>query len=104
MFVFGDFNVHHKHWRSSSGAADRPGELCCSEMILLIMFNFPTGIPDCDSHSPPLLDLYIPSDASICSAMTFLAWRNSGHVAVLISIDFLPNSKGNVPFHSTAYD
>ena len=75
-----------------------------SRMILLIMFNFPTGILHCDSHSPVLLDLYISSDASICSAMPFVAWRNSGHVAVLISIDFLPNSKGNVRFHSTAYD
>ena len=29
------------------------------------MFNFPTQIPDCDSHSPALLDLYLSSDASI---------------------------------------
>ena len=29
------------------------------------MFNFPTQIPDCDSHSPALVDLYLSSDASI---------------------------------------
>ena len=29
------------------------------------MFNVPTQIPDCDSHSPALLDLYLSSDASI---------------------------------------
>ena len=31
------------------------------------MVNFPTQIPDCDFHSPALLDLFISSDASICS-------------------------------------
>ena len=35
------------------------------------MVNFPTWIPDCDSHSPVLLDLFISSDASICSTMAF---------------------------------
>ena len=29
------------------------------------MVNFPTRIPDCDFHSPALLDLFISSDASI---------------------------------------
>ena len=28
MFVFGDFNVHHKDWLTYSGGTDRPGELC----------------------------------------------------------------------------
>ena len=27
VFVFGDFNVHHKDWLTYSGATDRPGEL-----------------------------------------------------------------------------
>ena len=35
------------------------------------MVNFPTRIPDCDSHSPALLDLFLSSDASICSTMGF---------------------------------
>ena len=36
------------------------------------MANFPTRIPECDSHSPALLDLSISSsDASICSTLTF---------------------------------
>ena len=35
------------------------------------MVNFPTWIPDCDSHSPVLLDLFISSEASICSTMAF---------------------------------
>ena len=28
VFVFGDFNVHHKDWLTFSGGTDRPGELC----------------------------------------------------------------------------
>ena len=31
------------------------------------MVQFPTWIPGCDSHSPALLDLFISSQASICS-------------------------------------
>ena len=35
------------------------------------MVNFPTRIPDFDSHSPALLELFLSSDASICSTMAF---------------------------------
>ena len=28
VFVFGDFNVHHKDWLTFSGGTDRPGGLC----------------------------------------------------------------------------
>ena len=28
VFVFGDFNVHHKDWVTNSGGTDWPGELC----------------------------------------------------------------------------
>ena len=28
VFVFPDFNVHHKNWLTYSGGTDRPGELC----------------------------------------------------------------------------
>ena len=62
VFVFGDFNVHHKDWLTYSGGTDRPGELCYNFSIsndLTQMVNFPTWIPDCDSHSPALLDISI---------------------------------------------
>ena len=36
------------------------------------MVKFPTRIPDFDSYSPALLDLFISSDASICSTMVSL--------------------------------
>ena len=28
VFVFGDFNVHHKYWLTYSGGTDRSGEVC----------------------------------------------------------------------------
>ena len=55
---------------------------------LIQMVNFPTWIPECDSHSPALLDLFISSDASICSKMAFPPLGNSDHVVVSVSIDF----------------
>ena len=58
VFVFGDFNNHHKDWLTYSGGTDRPGELCYSFSVsidLTQMVNFPTRIPDCDSHRPALL-------------------------------------------------
>ena len=67
------------------------------------MVNFITWIPDCDSHSPALLDLFIYSDTSICSTVVFPPLGNSDHV-VSVSIDFPINSKQDAPFHHIAYD
>ena len=75
VFVFGDFNIHHKDWLTYSGGTDTLGELYYSFSIsnnLTRMVNFPTQIPDCDSHSLALLDLFLSSDASICSTMVML--------------------------------
>ena len=107
VFVFGDFNIHHKDWLTYSGGTDRPGELCYNFSIsndLTQMVNFPTRIPDCDSHSPALLDLFISSDASIYSTMAFRPLGNSDHVVVSVSIDFPSNSQQDAPFHCIAYD
>ena len=108
VFVFGDFNVHHEDWRTYPGENDRPGELCYNSVEisndLTQIVNFPTQIPDCDSHSPALLDLFIPSDASICSTMAFPSLGNSDHVVVSVSVDFPINSKQDTLFHCVAYD
>ena len=91
VFVFGDCNVHCKDWLTNSGGTDRPGEQCCNFSIsndLTQMVNFPTWIPYCDSHSPVLLDLFLSSDASICSTMAFPPLGNSDHVVISVSIDF----------------
>ena len=86
VLVFGDFNVHPL------------------TSILIQIIYFPTRIPDCDSHSPALLDLLLSSDTSICSTMAFPPLGNSDHVVVSVSIDFPINSKQDTPFHLVAYD
>ena len=104
MFLFGDFNVHHKNWLTYSDGTDRPGELCCNFSIsndLTQMVNFPSQIPDCDSRSPALLDLFL-SDTNICLAFPPLG--NSDHVVVSVSIDFPINSKPDSSFYHIAYD
>ena len=61
VFVFGDFNVHHKDWLTYSGGTDQPGELCYNFSIandLTQMVNFPTRTQT-DSHNPGLLDLFL---------------------------------------------
>ena len=68
------------------------------------MVIFPTRIPDCDSHNPALLDLFVTSDPSICSTMAFPSLGNSDHVVVSVSIDFPTNSQRDAPFHRIAYD
>ena len=101
VFVFGDFNVRHKHWRNYSGGTDRPGELCYKFSIsndLTQIVTFLLG------SLTVILDLFISSDASICSIMAFLPSGNSDHVVVSVSIDFPTNSKQDTPFHRVAYD
>ena len=90
FFVFGDFHVHHKDWLTYSGGTDRLGELCYNYVSndLTQMVNIPTRIPDCYSHSPALLGLFISSDTSICSTMDFPPLENSDHVSVSVSIAF----------------
>ena len=73
-----------------------------SQMAITQMVNFPTRIPDRDSHSPALLDLFISSDASICSAMAFPPLGNSDHIVVSVSIDFPSNLQQDTPFHRIA--
>ena len=68
------------------------------------MVNFPTQIPDFHSHSPALLDLFLSSDASICSTMTFPPMGKSDDVVVSIPIDFPSNSQQGALFHHIAYD
>ena len=89
VFVFGDFNVHQKDRLAYSSGTDQLGELCHNFSIsndLTQMVNFPTWIPDCDSHSPALLDFFLSSDTSICSTMAFPPLVNSDHVVVSVSI------------------
>ena len=108
VFTFGDFNVRHKEWLTFSGRTVRPGEICYDfSMIsndLIQMINFPTRIPYCHSHSPALLDLFLSSDASICSTMAISPLGNSDHVVVSVSTDFPSSSKRDAPFRHITYD
>ena len=104
---FGDFNVHHNDRLTYSGETDRSGELCYNFSIsnnLTQMVNFPTQIPDCDSHSPALLDLFLSSDASICSTKALPPLGRFDHVVVSFSIDFPSYSQWDALFHCIAYD
>ena len=95
VFVFGDFNVHHKDWLTYSGGTDQPSELCYNFSIsndLTQNVNFPTRITHCDSHSPALFNLFLSSGASICSTMALPPLVNSDYVVVSVSIDFPSNS------------
>ena len=62
VFVLGDFKIHHKNWLTFSGGNYRPGELYHNLSIsskLTQIVNFPTPMPDCNSHSPARLDLFL---------------------------------------------
>ena len=59
-------------------------------------------IPDCDSNSPAR-DLFISSDARICSIMPF-SWLGNSDVVVSVSNDFISNSKGDALFYHIACD
>ena len=107
VFVVGYFNGHHQDWLAYSGGSDRHGELCYNFSIsndLTQMVSFPTRIPDCDSDSLALLDLFLSSGASIYSTMAFPPLGNCDHVVVSVSIDFPSNSQRDAPFYRKAYD
>ena len=90
VLIFLDINIDHMDWLAYTGETDRPGEFCYSFSIsndLTQIVNFPTWIPDCECHSPALLDLFLSSDAIICFTMAFLPLGSSDHV-VSVSIDF----------------
>ena len=57
---------------------------------------------DCDSAAH--LDLFLSSNAIICSTMAFPVLGNSDHVVVSVSIDFPTNTQRDVLFHCIAYD
>ena len=68
------------------------------------MVKFLTRIPDCDSHSPALLDLFFSSGAITCSTMTSPPLGNSDLTVVSVSINFPPISKRDALFYSLVYN
>ena len=105
--MFFSFNIYHKDWLNYSVGTDQTGELCYNFSIsndLSQMINFPTWIPDCDSHSPALLNLFISSDTSVFCTMAIPSLGNSHHVFVSVSTDFPSYSQRDAPFHRIAYN
>ena len=91
MFVYGDFNVHHKARLTDSGGTYRPSEFCYNFSFssdLIQMVNLPTRIPNPHYHNPAVLDLLILSDASFCSSVTFPPLGNLDQVVVSVSSEF----------------
>ena len=106
-FVFGDFNIHQKDWLTYSGGTDGSGKRCYNFSMsndLIQMVNFLTRIPHQILHSLALLDLFLSSDASICSTMALLPLENSDPVFVSVSIDFPSYSQRDPQFHCIAND
>ena len=103
VFVFGDFNAHHKDRLTYSAGTDRPGECCYNFSILndlTQMVNFPTQIPDCDSHGPALSDLFISANSRICSTIALPLLGNFDHIVVSVSMDFPTNSQWEPRFNA----
>ena len=62
VFVFGDFNVHHSEWLKYSHGTYQPVEYFFNFTIthdLTQVVDFPTGIPDFDTHRSALLDFLL---------------------------------------------
>ena len=106
VFVSGDFNVHHKNWRTYSAVTDRQGELCYNFSIsndLTQMVNFPTQIPVTLTvllfwgYFFLLMLQWLQR-----STMAFPPLGNTDHIVVLVFIDFPTNSKQAAPFHHVA--
>ena len=96
VFVFGDFNVHHKDWLTYSGGTDRSGELCYNSSIsddLTQIVTFPTQIPVCDSHSPALLDLFL------LTLVFVLQWLSLHWESLIMLL-----SQFSLTFHQIHYD
>ena len=104
VFVFGDFSIHHKDWITYSGGTNRHDELCYNFSISRqSYFNFPTQIPDCDSHSPAFLDFFLSSDNSIVLQCLSLHWETL--IMLLSQFQLAFHQIHNmVPFHCIAYD
>ena len=61
------------------------------------MANFPFWIPDCYSHIPAFLDLFIYSDGSIFSAVAFPHWEVLIMLVSQFSLAFHQTQNGMCP-------
>ena len=90
VFLFRDFNVHHKGWLSYSGGTDRPGEIWRD---LLRWSTFLLG-----SLTLALTILHSWIYFYLLMLVAFYPLENSDHAVVSVSVDFLSNSRQDAPF------
>ena len=69
-----------------------------SQITLLRWLTFLLGFQTVILMVLLFLDLFLSSDANICSTMTFPPLGNSDHVLVSVSIGFPSNSQQDAPF------
>ena len=68
------------------------------------IINFPNWIPDNDSYSLALLDLFLASDPSVFPAVVFRPLENSDHlVSFFIGFASNPKDKGGCSFSSHGF-
>ena len=67
------------------------------------MVNLTTAIAYCRSHNVTLSDLFLSSDATVCSTVAFPSLGNSDHVAAAASNDLPSNSTAEVSFHCKTF-
>ena len=105
IFVFGDFNAHHKEWlnHDRSDAAGIHSHNFAISQSLHQTVDFITRIPDRDDHSPSLLDLFLTSNPTICQTSSSSALGKSDHVVVNIQISLNTKAAQESPFHRTLY-
>ena len=104
MFVFGDFNVHHKDWLIYSVGTDRPCELCYNFSTLLRWLTFLLG-----SLAVTLAVLLFWIYFFLLTLLfvlqgLYLQWEILILLLSQFCDDFPSNAKWDVPFHRIAYD
>ena len=92
MFVFGDFNIHHKDWPTYFGGTNSYTWWTLLKFFYLRWWMFLLKL------------LFLSSDTTFFSATAFSPFEISDHVVVRVSIDILSNSKQNVWFNEIVYD
>ena len=103
VFVFEDFNVHHRDWLTYSCGTGRTGKFChnfpYSWSFLLRKLSY--SDPRLWLSQPDSFELFLFSGAST-SAVASPPLKNSDHIFISVFIDFPSNSKGDAFFHTTA--
>ena len=101
ILVFRDFKVLHKNWLICSGGTDKPGKLCYNISIFnnrTQMVNVLTLIPECESHIPVFLDVFISSNPSICFTVALIPLANLIMLLIQFLLTFLQIEKGILLF------